>query len=65
MNVIAFDPFINPDAHLSSGFELASIDAVFEQSRVGDHLADIVLDVFGRRARAFVVPDLDVAGCGV
>jgi D-3-phosphoglycerate dehydrogenase len=32
MKVIAYDPFINPDAHLSSGFELARIDEVFEHS---------------------------------
>ena len=32
MKVIAYDPFINPDAHLSSGFELAEIDEVFEHS---------------------------------
>jgi D-3-phosphoglycerate dehydrogenase len=32
MNVIAFDPFINPDAHLSSGFELVDIQQVFRDS---------------------------------
>jgi D-3-phosphoglycerate dehydrogenase / 2-oxoglutarate reductase len=32
MNVIAYDPYINPDAHLSSGFELADIGHVFEQA---------------------------------
>src|SRR5262249_30046598 len=32
MNVIAYDPYINPDAHLSSGFELADIEHVFEQA---------------------------------
>ena len=30
MNVIAFDPYINPDAHLSSGFELVDVQKVFE-----------------------------------
>src|SRR5262249_31105370 len=32
MNVIAYDPYINPDAHLSSGFELAAIEDVFKQA---------------------------------
>lgn len=32
MQVIAFDPFINPDAHLSSGFELVEIQQVFRDS---------------------------------
>ncbi len=32
MNVIAFDPYINPDAHLSSGLELVEIEEVFEQA---------------------------------
>jgi D-3-phosphoglycerate dehydrogenase len=32
MKVIAYDPYINPDAHLSSGLNLASIDDVFEHS---------------------------------
>src|SRR2546423_5230789 len=32
MNVIAFDPFINPDAHLSSGFNLVEVQKVFEEA---------------------------------
>src|SRR5438067_6665522 len=32
MNVIAFDPFINPDAHLSSGFDLVDVQKVFEEA---------------------------------
>ena len=32
MNVIAFDPFINPDAHLSSGFALVDVQKVFEEA---------------------------------
>src|SRR3989440_157242 len=32
MNVIAFDPFINPDAHLSSGFNLVDVQKVFEEA---------------------------------
>src|SRR5437867_1109877 len=32
MNVIAYDPFINPDTPLSSGFPLVSLDEVFQQS---------------------------------
>src|SRR5215510_14277634 len=32
MNVIAYDPYINPDAHLSSGLELVEIENVFEQA---------------------------------
>lgn len=32
MKVVAFDPYINPDAHLSSGLELVHIDDVFEQA---------------------------------
>jgi len=32
MNVIAFDPFINPDAHLSSGFDLVEIDRVYKEA---------------------------------
>src|SRR6185369_15481402 len=32
MNVIAFDPYINPDAHLSSGLELVEIETIFEQA---------------------------------
>jgi len=32
MQVIAFDPFINPDAHLSSGFDLVDLQKVFHES---------------------------------
>ena len=32
MHVIAFDPFINPDAHLSSGFDLVDLQKVFAES---------------------------------
>src|SRR4030095_17038448 len=32
MNVIAFDPYINPDAHLSSGLELVEIRKIFEDA---------------------------------
>src|SRR5499425_1468270 len=32
MHVIAFDPFINPDAHLSSGFDLVDVHRVFQES---------------------------------
>jgi D-3-phosphoglycerate dehydrogenase len=32
MNVIAYDPYINPDAHLSSGLELVDLGSIFEQS---------------------------------
>jgi D-3-phosphoglycerate dehydrogenase / 2-oxoglutarate reductase len=32
MNVIAYDPYINPDAHLSSGIELVEIESIFEQA---------------------------------
>jgi D-3-phosphoglycerate dehydrogenase len=30
MNVIAFDPYINPDAHLTAGLELADMETVLE-----------------------------------
>lgn len=32
MHVVAFDPFINPDAHLSSGFELVDVQRIFHDS---------------------------------
>src|SRR5436190_7558548 len=32
MNVVAYDPYINPDAHLSSGLELVEIETIFEQA---------------------------------
>src|SRR5215510_11984402 len=32
MNVIAFDPYINPDAHLSSGLELVSVRTIFAEA---------------------------------
>jgi D-3-phosphoglycerate dehydrogenase len=32
MEVIAYDPYINPDAHLSSGFPLVDVQTVFEQA---------------------------------
>src|SRR5215813_359878 len=32
MNVVAFDPFINPDAHLSSGFDLVELRKVFDEA---------------------------------
>jgi D-3-phosphoglycerate dehydrogenase / 2-oxoglutarate reductase len=32
MNVIAFDPYINPDAHLSSGLNLVELERIFEQA---------------------------------
>src|SRR5437773_1838447 len=32
MNVIAYDPYINPDAHLSSGLELVDLQRIFEHA---------------------------------
>src|SRR5712671_4502366 len=32
MNVVAYDPFINPDTPLSSGFALVSLPQIFEQA---------------------------------
>jgi D-3-phosphoglycerate dehydrogenase len=32
MNVIAFDPYINPDAHLSSGLELVELRTLFAEA---------------------------------
>src|SRR5207237_1916223 len=32
MNVVAYDPYINPDAHLSSGLELVDLQRIFEQA---------------------------------
>jgi D-3-phosphoglycerate dehydrogenase len=32
MNVIAYDPFINPDAHLSSGLDLVDLENIFEEA---------------------------------
>jgi D-3-phosphoglycerate dehydrogenase / 2-oxoglutarate reductase len=32
MNVIAFDPYINPDAHLSSGLNLVELESIFEHA---------------------------------
>src|SRR5438309_5762569 len=32
MNVLAFDPYINPDAHLSSGLELVELEKIFEEA---------------------------------
>ena len=32
MSVVAYDPFINPDARLSSGLELVDLEQVFEQA---------------------------------
>jgi len=32
MNVIAYDPYINPDAHLSSGLELVDLPQMFENA---------------------------------
>src|SRR6185436_15896391 len=32
MNVVAYDPFINPDTPLSSGFALVTLSEIFEQS---------------------------------
>src|SRR5207247_2355462 len=32
MNVIAYDPYINPDAHLSSGLELVDLQEIFRQA---------------------------------
>src|SRR6185436_18190288 len=32
MNVIAYDPYINPDAHLSSGLELVALETIFNEA---------------------------------
>jgi D-3-phosphoglycerate dehydrogenase len=32
MKVIAYDPFINPDAHLSTGLQLVDLERVFEEA---------------------------------
>src|SRR5262245_29849289 len=32
MSVVAFDPYINPDARLTSGLELVDLESVFEQA---------------------------------
>ncbi|HSU88229.1 MAG TPA: phosphoglycerate dehydrogenase [Terriglobia bacterium] len=32
MNIVAYDPYINPDAHLSSGLELVDLQEIFRQA---------------------------------
>jgi D-3-phosphoglycerate dehydrogenase len=32
MNVLAYDPYINPDAHLSTGLELVPLEEIFSQA---------------------------------
>lgn len=51
MNVLAYDPFINPDAHLSSGLELVPLDDVFKQAdfiTVHVPLTDTTRDLISR-----------------
>src|SRR5438132_838884 len=44
MTVIAFDPFISPDAHLSSGLELVDVETVFKEEDFIDVLVQVTDD---------------------
>jgi D-3-phosphoglycerate dehydrogenase len=66
MNVIAYDPFINPDTRLSSGFKLVPLDAVFEQSdfiTVHVPLTDETRNLINRDAIAKMKPDVRLLNC--
>src|SRR6516164_994289 len=55
MHVIAFDPFINPDAHLSSGFDLVDVQKVFQESdfiTVHVPLTDVTRNLIDKNAIA-------------
>src|SRR3989442_12656874 len=53
MNVIAYDPYINPDAHLSSGLKLVEVQELFDQAdfiTVHSPLTDTTLNLINKNA---------------
>jgi D-3-phosphoglycerate dehydrogenase len=66
MHVLAFDPFINPDAHLSSGFELVDVQQVFQESdfiTVHVPLTDVTRDLIDRNAIAQMKNGVRLLNC--
>jgi D-3-phosphoglycerate dehydrogenase len=66
MNVIAFDPYINPDAHLSSGLELVPIETIFEQAdfiTVHVPLADATRDLINKDTIARMKDGVRLLNC--
>lgn len=66
MHVIAFDPFINPDAHLSSNFDLVDVQKVFQESdfiTVHVPLTDVTRDLIDRNAIAQMKKGVRLLNC--
>jgi len=66
MNVIAFDPFINPDTPLSSGLSLVSIDTIWERADfISFHvpLTDETRDLVNRETIARMKDGVRLVNC--
>ena len=66
MHVLAFDPFINPDAHLSSGFDLVDIQQIFRDSdfiTVHVPLTDETRDIINKDAIARMKDGVRLLNC--
>src|SRR5437867_8199988 len=66
MNVIAFDPYINPDAHLSSGLELVEVRRVFAEAdfiTVHVPLTDVTRSLINKNSIAQMKNGVRILNC--
>jgi len=66
MNVIAYDPYINPDAHLSSGLELVDLQRIFEQAdfiTVHVPLSESTRNLINKRTIAHMKDGVRILNC--
>jgi len=66
MNVIAYDPYINPDALLSSGLELVSVERVFEEAdfiTVHVPLTDVTRSLINKNSMARMKNGVRILNC--
>ena len=66
MNVIAYDPYINPDAHLSSGLKLVEVQELFDQAdfiTVHSPLTDTTRNLINKKAIAQMKTGVRILNC--
>jgi len=66
MNVVAFDPYINPDARLTTGLELVDLESVFEQAdfiSVHVPLSDTTRDLINKETIARMKDGVRLVNC--
>src|SRR2546426_5976365 len=66
MNVVAFDPYINPDAHLSSGLKLVEVRELFAHAdfiTVHSPLTDTTRNLINKKAIAEMKDGVRILNC--